>query len=127
MTIFEVMSLINTKDKAIKLFQRIRWQDGIYCIKCGLFDHVHRHGKVKNGFHKYKCIACKHVFSDTSGAIFHKRRGDIRHYLFALRELSQNKSIISVELGQKMGVGQKEAWSMSMLGIQSLHTHSLQR
>lgn len=110
MTIFQLMDLINTKEKAIALFQRIRWQNGIYCQKCGLFDHVHKHGRTKSGFGKYKCISCHHVFSDTTNTPFHRRRGEVRHWFFALYELSQNKSITSVEFGDKVGLKQKQAW-----------------
>lgn len=121
MTIFELMDLINTKEKALKLFRRIRWQEGLYCQKCGLFDHVHKHGRTKTGFMKYKCLECMHVFSDTSGTPFHKRRGEVRHWLFALYELSQNKSITSVELADKTGLKQKQAWSM----LDFLRSHCL--
>lgn len=111
MTIFELMTLINTKEKAAALFRRIRWQSGIICPTCGLVDEVHRQGKTKNGFLKYLCF-CGHVFSDISGTPFHKKRGDVRHWFFALYELSQNKSITSVELADKTGIGQKQAWTM---------------
>jgi transposase-like protein len=109
MTIFELMGLIQDKNKAIKLFQRIRWQKGVYCPGCGLYDSYHNHGKTKSGFQKYKCC-CNHVFSDTSGTILHRRRIDVRHFFLALYELSQNKSVTSVELGRKLGIRQKKAW-----------------
>jgi transposase-like protein len=111
MNIFELMELIQTKAKAIKLYQRIRWQNGLLCSKCGTYDSAYKHGKTKLGFQKYKCV-CNHVFSDTSDTFLHRKRIDIRHLLVALYELSQTKGITSVELGNKLGISQKKAWKI---------------
>lgn len=112
MTIFQLMDLIQTKNKAILLFQRIRWLNGIHCLKCGLIGKgIEKHRKTKGGFQKYRCL-CGHVFSDTSDTVFHKRRTDVRHWLLALYELSQTKSITSVELGVKLGIPQRKAWGI---------------
>ncbi len=109
MTIFELMSLIQTKERAIKVFRRIRWQNGILCPKCGIYDSTEKHSTSRLGFQRYRCI-CGHVFSDTSGTILHRRRIDIRHFLVALYEISQTKGITSIELGKKLGIRQKKAW-----------------
>lgn len=111
MTIFELMKLIQAKKKAIELFQRIRWRDGVLCRRCGTYDSAEKHSRTANGFQKYRCL-CGHIFSDISGTIFHKKHVDVRHWIFALYELSQNKSITSVELGKKLGIGQKKAWGV---------------
>ena len=111
MTLLELMKLIQTKEKAIKIFQRIRWQDGILCYKCGVYDSVHRQGHTKLGFQKYQCI-CGHVFSDTSRTLLHRKRIDIRNFLIALYEISHKTGITSVELGKKLGISQKRAWSI---------------
>lgn len=109
MTVFQLMELIQTKEKAILLFQRIRWRNGINCPKCGLYDSAEKHSRTRSGFQKYRCV-CGCVFSDISGTIFQKKHVDARYWLFALYELSQNKSITSVELGKKLGMRQKKAW-----------------
>jgi transposase-like protein len=111
MTIFQLMDLIQTKEKARKLFQRIRWQEGILCRSCGAYENVQRQGKTKAGFQKYECC-CGHVFSDISDTVLHKKHMDIQHFFIALYELSQNKSITSVELGKKLGIPQKKAWNI---------------
>lgn len=111
MTIFELMELIQDGKKALKLFQRIRWKDGLLCKKCGVFDEAQKQGKTKNGFQKYLCC-CGHVFSDTSGTLLHRKQVNVRNFFFALYEISQNKSITSVELGEKLGVSQKKAWNL---------------
>lgn len=114
------MELIQSKKSAVRLFQRIRWRYGIYCPKCGLFDSYEKHSKTKSGFQKYKCN-CGHIFSDTSGTILHKRRICIKQFFFTLYEISQKKSITSVELGNKLTIPQKKAWSILNL----LRTHCI--
>lgn len=119
MTIFQLMELIQAQEKAAALFRRIRWPDGVCCLKCGLLGRgIERHSKSKAGFQRYRCL-CGHVFSDTSGTIFHKTRIDVRFWIFALYELSQTKGITSVELGNKLGVRQRKAWGI----LNILRTH----
>lgn len=105
------MDLIQNEKKALQLFQRIRWKDGLLCKKCGTFDEAQKHSKTKTGFQKYLCF-CGHVFSDTSGTILHRKQIPLKHFFFALYEISQKKSITSVELGKKLGIGQKQGWNI---------------
>lgn len=111
MTLFQLMELIQTKDKAVKLFQRIRWQESILCRSCGVYNFSQKQGTTKAGFQKYQC-RCGHVFSDISDTILHKKHINIQHFFVALYELSQNKGITSVELAGKLGIPQKKAWSI---------------
>lgn len=111
MTIFELMNLIQNEKKALKLFQRIRWKDGLLCKKCGTFDEAQKQGKTLAGFQKYLCC-CGHVFSDTSGTLLHRKQIKLQYFFWALYEISQNKGITSVELGRKIGVHQKKAWNI---------------
>lgn len=111
MTLFQLMGLIQTKEKALQLFRRIRWKNGILCLNCGVFDGAQKQGKTKGGLQKYQCC-CGHVFSDTSGTFLHKKHINLQHFFIALYELSQNKSITSVELGTKLGIPQKKAWHL---------------
>lgn len=111
MTIFQLMSLIQDEKKALRLFQRIRWKEGVYCKKCGVLNESHKQGKTNLGFQKYQCC-CGHVFSDTSGTLLHRKQVRPQHFFWALYEISQHKGISSIELGKKLGVSQKKAWSL---------------
>lgn len=124
MTLLQLMELIQTKEKAMKLFQRIRWKDGILCRKCGLYNSVEKHSKTKQGFQKYHCI-CGHIFSDISDTFLHKKHINIQHFFIALYEMSQTKTITSIELGIKLGIHQKKAWSL--LTLLRSHCQSLMK
>lgn len=108
-TIFQFMELIRTNAQAIRFFQRLRWHKGLLCMNCGVIDSATIHGQTKSGFSKYRCV-CGHVFSDISDTCLKKTRIGLRFWLYALFELSQNKSISSCELEEKCGIPQKTAW-----------------
>lgn len=109
MSIFQLMGLIQDEKKALKLFQRIRWKDGLLCRRCGTFDAGQKQGKTLGGFQKYQCC-CGHVFSDTSGTVLHRKQVKLQHFFFALYEISQNKSVTSIGPGEKLEIHQKKAW-----------------
>lgn len=111
MTLFQLMKIIQDERTALKLFQRIRWKDGLICRKCGTVNEASKHGTTKQGFQKYRCV-CGHVFSDTSGTVLHRKQINIQYFLYALYEIAQKKSITSVELGSKLGISQKRAWNL---------------
>lgn len=111
MTIFELMDLIQNESKALKLFQRIRWREGLLCKRCGTLDEAHKQGRTQQGFQKYQCC-CGHVFSDTSGTLLHRKQVKVQHFFVALYEISRKKGITSIELGEKLGVSQKKAWHL---------------
>jgi transposase-like protein len=105
------MELIQDENKALKLFQRIRWRDGLVCQDCGVLGEAQKHSKTLGGFQKYRCF-CGHVFSDTSGTLLHRKQVKLQHFFWALYEISQNKGITSIELGKKLGIRQKKAWNL---------------
>ena len=71
--------------EAEALFRKIRWasNDGNpFCPKCGcaiVYDC-----RRANGTARWRCKACLHSFSVTSGTLFHSRRMPLRSYLMAI-------------------------------------------
>ena len=71
-----------TEEEARAAFQAIRWADRNgepFCPECGgvaLYAYKTRH--------LWKCKACRHQFSVTSGTIFASRKLPIRDYLLAI-------------------------------------------
>ncbi len=69
-------------EEARATFQRIRWADNDgepYCPKCGCLNV---YGFATRPI--WKCSACRHQFSVTSGTIFADRKRPIRDYLLAI-------------------------------------------
>lgn len=115
LSVFDLMQIIQTTESAVRFFQRIRWPHGVFCVRCGVFGRSERHSKTMLGFQKYRCRDCRAVFSDTNGTFLHKKQLDARTLFYALYELSFTKGITSVELGQKLGIPQRKAWTILML------------
>ena len=72
-------------EEAEAVFRKIRWasNDGTpFCPKCGctiVYDC-----RRANGTARWRCKACRHSFSITSGTLFHSRKTPLRAYLLAI-------------------------------------------
>jgi transposase-like protein len=72
-------------EEAETIFRKIRWASngGIpFCPKCGctiVYDC-----RRANGTARWRCKACRHSFSITSGTLFHSRKMPLRAYLLAI-------------------------------------------
>ena len=67
------------------MFRKIRWVSNggdPFCPKCGcaiVYDC-----RRANGLARWRCKACRHSFSITSGTLFHSRKMPLRGYLMAI-------------------------------------------
>ena len=80
LSLAKVMRLSDAE--AFETFKRIRWADNggeAYCPKCG---GTRVYSLTDNG--RFKCAACLHKFSVTSGTIFASRKMSIRNLLAAI-------------------------------------------
>src|SRR4051794_27431366 len=72
-------------EEAEAVFRKIRWArngGNPFCPKCGctiVYDC-----RRANGTARWRCNACRHSFSITSGTLFHSRKMPLRAYLFAI-------------------------------------------
>jgi len=98
--------------QAAEAFQAIRWHetDGKpYCPRCrcaALYTYTTRA--------LWKCKACEHQFSVTSGTIFASRKLDIRMILLAIALfVNAAKGISALQLSRDLGVHYRTAYVMS--------------
>jgi transposase-like protein len=72
-------------EEAEAVFRKIRWASNNgepFCPKCGctiVYDC-----RRANGTARWRCKACRHSFSITSGTLFHSRKLPLRAYLLAI-------------------------------------------
>ena len=72
-------------EEAEAIFRKIRWASNggnPFCPKCGctiVYDC-----RRANGTARWRCKACRHSFSITSGTLFHSRKMPLRAYLLAI-------------------------------------------
>src|SRR6516165_8695969 len=79
-------SVARMSDEAVEtVFRKIRWVSNggdPFCPKCGcaiVYDC-----RRANGLARWRCKACRHSFSITSGTLFHSRKMPLRGYLMAI-------------------------------------------
>ena len=99
-------------DEAHGRFQAIRWADNggaPFCHRCGGLEiYTYASRRI------WKCKACQHQFSVTSGTIFASRKLPIRDYLAAIAIfVNAVKGISALQLGRDLDVQYKTAFVMA--------------
>jgi transposase-like protein len=72
-------------EEAEAVFRKIRWASNggdPFCPKCGCM--IVYDCRRANGTARWRCKACLHSFSITSGTLFHSRKMPLRAYLLAI-------------------------------------------
>ena len=115
-SLFEVFQRFNTEKKCIEHFSRIRWPNGVCCIRCGslhmsTFDTKGKTGKPR---HLYECLDCKYQYSVTTGTIFHSSHLPLTKWFLAIYLIcSAKKGISAKQLQRQLDVTYKTAWYMA--------------
>ncbi|MFN0262409.1 IS1595 family transposase [Tepidamorphus sp. 3E244] len=101
-----------SEDEAREAFREIRWAEtggNPVCPRCGCTDHY----EIKSR-KKFKCAACYHQFSVTSGTIFASRKLPIRDYLLAIAIFVNGaKGYPALQLSRDLDVQYKTAFVMA--------------
>lgn len=96
-------------EEAHAKFVEIRWKSEPYCPRCGCTAvYTYKTRKV------WKCKACAHQFSVTSGTIFASRKLAIRDYLLAIAIFVNGaKGISALQLGRDLDVQYRTAFVLA--------------
>ena len=101
-----------TDDEAHAAFVAIRFADNggePFCPRCGCAEAY-----ALTTRKLWKCAACRHQFSVTSGTIFASRKLPIRDYLAAIALfVNAAKGISALQLGRDLGVQYKTAFVLA--------------
>jgi transposase-like protein len=115
-SIFEVMQKFGTEEKCIKHLERIRWPEGLRCVKCA-GDNVHTfetEGKTGKERYLYHCRNCRYQYSVTVGTIFHDSHLPLTKWFLAIYMIcSAKKGISAKELQRQLSTSYKTAWYMA--------------
>lgn len=104
------------EDKARKLFEQLRWKDGVSCPHCdaiGAYKITPKAGsKTRKGL--WKCANCREQFSVTVGTIFESSRIPLHKWLLAIHLMCSSKKGMSAhQLHRMLGITYKTAWFMA--------------
>ncbi|MGO9622575.1 MAG: IS1595 family transposase [Desulfobaccales bacterium] len=115
-SLFEIVKRFDTEEKCIAHFERIRWPQGLVCVKCGSprvmkFDAKGKTGKVR---HLYECKDCRYQYSITSGTVFHDSHLPLTKWFLAIFLIcSAKKGVSAKHLQRHLSTGYEAAWYMA--------------
>lgn len=111
-SLFEVMNKFNSEEKCIRHFERIRWPQGLHCVRCN-GERVRRLetvGKTGKKRHLYWCADCRYQYSVTVGTIFHDAHIPLTKWFLAIYLIcSAKKGISSLQLKRELELGNYES------------------
>ncbi len=96
----------NTDAKCRELLERLRWPNGVACIRCGSLSVSEIEARAQ-----FDCTACRYQFSVTAGTIMHDSHLPLRKWFIAIYLMCESKKGISaLQLKRTIKVAYKTAW-----------------
>lgn len=100
------------EDKAYDLFRQLRWPETDGAAVCPKCDHDKAYEITTR--RKFKCKACHHQFSVTSGTIFASRKLSFTDILAAIAIIvDAAKGVSAMQLSRDLDVQHKTAWILA--------------
>lgn len=105
MTLVDVNSMFSTDDKCRELLKKLRWPNGVKCLRCG------GPNCFEVSSYKYECRECAYQFTVTAQSIFHDSHLPLTTWFLAvLLIVEARKGISANQLKRTLGVAYKTAW-----------------
>ena len=102
-----------TEEQCQALVIAWRWPDGFVCPRCGERPHCLIKPSRAHPRGLYQCNDCRAQTSPIAGTIFASSKLALTVWFRAIYQMTQTKQgISSIELGRRLGIGQKAAWTM---------------
>ena len=96
----------STDAKCRELLERLRWPNGVACIRCGSMSISEIESR-----NQYDCNDCRYQFSATVGTIMHDSHLPLRKWFLAIYLICESKKGISaLQLKRTLGIAYKTAW-----------------
>ncbi len=104
-----LMDDFSTDTKCRELLERLRWPNGVACLRCGSLSISEIDTRKQ-----YDCNACRYRFSVTADTIMHDSHLPLRKWFIAIYLMCESKKGISaLQLKRTLGVAYKTAWYLS--------------
>ena len=96
----------NTDAKCRELLERLRWPNGVACLRCGSMGV----SDIENR-NQYDCNDCRYQFSVTAGTIMHDSHLPLRKWFMAIYLMCESKKGMSaLQIKRTLQVAYKTAW-----------------
>ena len=98
-----------TEDRCRALLERLRWPDGVWCLRCGTGRGI----APIDSRGQFECTACGYQFSVRVGTAFHGSHLPLAKWLLAVYLLAHDgEQITANALQEALGVSYKTAWHL---------------
>ena len=110
MNVFEYFKKFEQNQDAVKFLEQVRWKDGVICTKCGSKKTCKHHVGTRK---RWQCWNCHHVFSVTTGTIFHHTHVDLnKWFLLIALMINAKKGLSACQAARDLGMNRPTVWSM---------------
>jgi transposase-like protein len=100
----------DTEDECRALLERLRWPDGVRCLRCEASRGISR--IESRG--QFECAACGYQFSVRVGTIFHASHLPLWKWFLAVYLMVESDEGVSAhQLGRMLGISYKTAWYLT--------------
>lgn len=133
MNLIDVAKQFATEESCVDYLEKMRWPDGVVCLKCGNRQvrrykteettrkvKSRRTGLVEDKRVKarfvYQCFAenCGHQFGVTAGTVFHDTHLDLEKWFHAVALMCDaKKGISALQMQSHLGTAYKTAWYLN--------------
>lgn len=111
-SLYQILEQYPDEQSAERYFTERRWPNGVCCTKCNSADAYDC--RAKRRLTQWKCRACAHKFTVTSGTVMEGTKLPLRKWLIAYHEIGGAKKGMSArELSRKLGIGVRPAWHLA--------------
>lgn len=111
-SLFEIVSRFNSEETCIRHFEKIRWPEGLRCVRCNgeRVKRLESKGKTGKPRHLYWCADCRYQYSVTVGTIFHDAHIPLTKWFLAIYLIcSGKKGVSSLQLKRELELGNYES------------------
>jgi transposase-like protein len=106
MTLVDVINLFDTDEKCREILVRLRWPNGVECLRCNM--PVVELATAKQLFY---CKACDYQFTVTASTIFNDSHLPLQKWCLAVLLLCEaRKGMSANQIKRTLGVSYKTAW-----------------
>ena len=108
MTLIDLAQMFSDDERCRELLERLRWPEGVRCIRCGNGESVTR---LTTNAKIFYCKDCDYQFSVTSGTIFHDSHLPLIKWFTTTHLLCEAKKGMSAhQIHRTVGMSYKTAW-----------------
>jgi transposase-like protein len=107
MALLEMLQKYGTDEKCREILTRLRWPEGVCCLRCGDNDRICYLESRK----QFECGSCGYQFSVTTGTVFNDTHLPLEKWFAATYLLCEAKKGMSAcQVQRTLGMSYKTAW-----------------